>query len=384
MSRNWCKWLATVAVAGLGLLLAIPPAPAEPPSELVKKAIKEWQTRPDLKPYADAVDKQIGDTPVAPQQPVVGSDVPPGAKLVSIHLGLNQVSPTAYPGTPDLDACENDAKSMEKLARDGGFTTEIKLSKDATTKWLLDKLDELATDPAKKLKAGDVLLFTYSGHGGDRPDTSANPDEPRDQTLCLYNRQLIDDELAAEWAKFDAGVRIVMIADSCHSGTVLKYTRAARDLPRVEFSARGVDVTPKLTAQARGLAKGEVLKPEEKSVFRTLPPDAQANAEKAQKDDLKKVKDATPKQSASEAATRASVVLLAACQDDQLALEVGDHGLFTAAILNLMGGQSKPASYRKLFDGTIGALRPYPSQRPKLTPLGPDGDKVADLKPFAR
>ena len=38
----------------------------------------------------------------------------------------------------------------------------------------------------------------------------------------LYDRQLIDDELYQLWSAFTAKVRIVMLSDSCHSGTVAK------------------------------------------------------------------------------------------------------------------------------------------------------------------
>jgi hypothetical protein len=43
----------------------------------------------------------------------------------------------------------------------------------------------------------------------------------------LYDRQLIDNELYALWARFRPGVRICVISDSCHSGTV------TRDLERL-------------------------------------------------------------------------------------------------------------------------------------------------------
>jgi len=46
-----------------------------------------------------------------------------------------------------------------------------------------------------------------------------------DETWVLYDRQLVDDELYKIWSKFKPGVRILVLSDSCHSGTV------PRDIP---------------------------------------------------------------------------------------------------------------------------------------------------------
>ena len=43
-----------------------------------------------------------------------------------------------------------------------------------------------------------------------------------DETWVCYYRQFIDDELYELWGKFKAGVRILVLSDSCHSGTVLR------------------------------------------------------------------------------------------------------------------------------------------------------------------
>ena len=38
----------------------------------------------------------------------------------------------------------------------------------------------------------------------------------------MYDGQLLDDELALMWSEFDPGVRIVIISDSCNSGSIAK------------------------------------------------------------------------------------------------------------------------------------------------------------------
>ena len=75
---------------------------------------------------------------------------------------------------------------------------------------------------AKTLQGGDLFFLTYSGHGGQVPDVNGDEADKKDETWCLYDGQLIDDELYFELSKFAAGVRILVLSDSCHSGTVTR------------------------------------------------------------------------------------------------------------------------------------------------------------------
>ena len=75
---------------------------------------------------------------------------------------------------------------------------------------------------AKALRKGDFFFLTYSGHGGQVPDVTGEEADKQDETWCLYDGQLIDDELYFELSRFAAGVRILVFSDSCHSGTVTR------------------------------------------------------------------------------------------------------------------------------------------------------------------
>ena len=45
----------------------------------------------------------------------------------------------------------------------------------------------------------------------------------------FYDRELLDDELYQLWARFQPNVRIAVMSDSCHSGTVTaRCANAAR------------------------------------------------------------------------------------------------------------------------------------------------------------
>lgn len=149
------------------------------------------------------------------------------AKGIALCIGLNNVSPVHYDGWDGaLKVCEKDARDMKKIAEKAGFKTDLLLTKDATAANVLDKIDKAAA----ALKAGDIFFLYYSGHGGNEiPDINKDEVEELsdevdgyDESWCLYDRQVIDDILYQRWFKFNAGVRILVVSDSCFSGDIIK------------------------------------------------------------------------------------------------------------------------------------------------------------------
>ena len=141
------------------------------------------------------------------------------ARGLSLHIGLNGVGAAHYGGWDGpLAACEFDANDMAALAGGRGIKSTVLLTKSATRAKVLGALRAAA----KTLVSGDFFLLTYSGHGGQVPDVSADESDKLDETWCLYDGQLIDDELYCELSRFAAGVRILVLSDSCHSGTVTR------------------------------------------------------------------------------------------------------------------------------------------------------------------
>src|SRR5215212_10639420 len=143
----------------------------------------------------------------------------PARRALSIHIGLNAVSPAHYEGwSGELTACEFDAKDMAAVAKAAGMKPTVLLTKNATRQKVLTAIRAAA----KQLKSGDLLFLTYSGHGGQIPDVTGEEDDKLDETWCLYDGELIDDEVYLELSRFAAGVRVLVLSDSCHSGTVTR------------------------------------------------------------------------------------------------------------------------------------------------------------------
>ena len=145
-------------------------------------------------------------------------------------------------GRVSLNGCEPDAQNMASIASTRGLSAETLLTASATRNAVLGELGALAG----KLKSGDLLVVSYSGHGGQIPDQNGDEDDGLDETWCLYDGELLDDELHQAWSKFQSGVRILALSDSCHSGTVLKMIRP--------------DYDPQDQAEPLKLARAQVLK----------------------------------------------------------------------------------------------------------------------------
>jgi hypothetical protein len=138
---------------------------------------------------------------------------------ISLHFAVPK--PTDCCTDDELNGSEGNARAMAKLARSAGFWVREPLVGPAVTKQaVLGSLEGAACE----LSQGDILLVTFSGHGCQRLDRrSGNPEiDGYDETWCLADGQLVDDELHQALAQFDAGVRILVVSESCHSDVLDK------------------------------------------------------------------------------------------------------------------------------------------------------------------
>jgi len=139
---------------------------------------------------------------------------------MSLHIGVNVLDSSHYGDeVAELASCVNDAKATLRLAERLGYTGSVLTNQEATVANVTAEIRAIAD----ALFSGDVFLFAFSGHGGQIPNTSAD-EEPdgMDETLCLYDRMLIDDELHMVLGEFRTGVRVFLLFDSCHSATAAK------------------------------------------------------------------------------------------------------------------------------------------------------------------
>ncbi|MFJ3582430.1 caspase family protein [Streptomyces sp. NPDC090127] len=264
---------------------------------------------------------------------------------LSVHLGLNTVDPGRYEGWDGaLVACENDARDMAALARAAGFADTVLLTPDCT----VDQVTAALQEAAGRLAPGDVLLFTYSGHGGQVPDATGDDDEPDalDETLVLYDRQFLDDEVNREFRGFADGVRIVALLDCCHSGSGIELPGSYPPEPRV----RMMPVFRQQEIYARDQGFFEELR-------RSLAKDS-PNGEAAE----------------------ARALLISGCQDNQYSADGDVNGAFTAALLEVWDEGAFRGGYRS-FHRAIQSRLPA-TQSPNLYTTGSPPPAFLRQRPF--
>lgn len=220
----------------------------------------------------------------------------------SLHIGLNRVDPAHYNGwNGALNACEFDANDMETLAKSRGFETSKLLTQEATAGAIIAAIE----DAASGLGPGDIFLCSYSGHGSQVADTNDDEPDHSDETWVAFDRQIADDELYALWGRFRPGVRIIVLSDSCHSGSVAR--RIDDEVP-----------DPVATREAAD---------RESPRYRAMPRDVMIATYRAHQDLYDGIQSSVV--TAPKADIGATVLLVSGCQDDQLSLDGFSNGLFT-------------------------------------------------------
>lgn len=141
----------------------------------------------------------------------------------ALMVGIN-----TYKSINDLSGCINDVTNMRNILTTYlGFTNkDIRVLTDsrATKANIMTRLGWLT----KNAKAGDYLVFHYSGHGSQIRDRDG--DELRDhmdELICPYDMDwdgtfITDDDLYGTFKTLPKGVLLEVLLDACHSGTGLR------------------------------------------------------------------------------------------------------------------------------------------------------------------
>ena len=285
------------------------------------------------------------------------------AQGISIHIGLNHVDPNAYDGWDgQLSGCLNDANAMQQIADRAGFTTSMLTDEQATTANVVAAI----SNAAGELASGDLLLLTYSGHGGQVPDEDAEEEDSQDETWVLFDRMLIDDQLYSLWQQFQAGVRIFVLSDSCHSGTIL------RDM--IMQQVKGTD------AGLRGYKAKSVTAIRDKSI-----PAAKQIAHYQKNRDYYRmvqhqVRGKGGRKRSADDPVPASVLLISGCQDNQTSSDGDVNGLFTQNLLEVWNNDAFTGSYKKFYQQILAKMPP--TQTPNYYKVGAQNDEFESERPF--
>jgi hypothetical protein len=221
----------------------------------------------------------------------------------------------------DLAGCVNDANDWRAALEARGFKATSLLDDQATKSNMVEAITKITGDSGRD----DIAVITYSGHGTWVPDTDDDEVDGRDEALCPYDitesQILTDDQLYAIFSERKRGARIIVISDSCHSGTL---TRACNLMPGAEEDSWVFQKTRFLAPEFYIRNDGKMLR-------------------RARRVEMIK---ATGK-------IRAAAVLLSGCKDDEYSYDAWfnqrPNGAFTFAALQALKKISSAATYRDWY-----------------------------------
>lgn len=149
----------------------------------------------------------------------------------ALLVGIND-----YHQINDLKGCHNDVTNMRNILKTflGFQNEEIRVLTDnrATKENILSRLKAMVNEA----KAGDFLLFHFSGHGSQIRDRDGDElKDHMDELICPYDMSwdgsfITDDMLNDIFSKLPPNVLLEVIFDCCHSGTGLRDLSLGRPL----------------------------------------------------------------------------------------------------------------------------------------------------------
>jgi len=140
-----------------------------------------------------------------------------GGRVFGIFAGISD-----YPGNGnDLPECANDAIKLAETLRESGLMTadrQVVLTDQRATRGAVEAAFRRM---AGQMGPSDTFVFFYSGHGGQRMNSSdARELDGVDETLVLYDGEVVDDDVA-RW--FDSVQSLAIVAlDACFAGGFAK------------------------------------------------------------------------------------------------------------------------------------------------------------------
>ncbi|MGX5852469.1 caspase family protein [Dyadobacter jiangsuensis] len=263
-------------------------------------------------------------------------------KVFALLIGINEYSPSSTPSIRPLNGCVNDVndfgefltENYEDLLPDGKQVLRL-TNADASRANVIKGFREHLTQAGPE----DIAVVYYSGHGSTgvtAVEFQAEAIDGEEQTWVLYDSRepgkydLADKEIALLLEEVSAkSPRIVVIADSCHSGSVTREIEQFLQMqPRFE---KGTTAT------------------------RTL--DAYLDGAYLRRPNLK--------------IPSADHLLLAACDRIERAWEFNGHGQFTQSLITVLSKSGGQVTYADLFVQVRAFIKAaLKNQTPQMEVLG--------------
>lgn len=134
-----------------------------------------------------------------------------------------------YKGSEEaLQSCVADCTRISEALKSKSFTVEPHWS-DAALDW--PKIQSSLTAFVKSLKSGDKAIVYYSGHGLQVKDNNGDEEDGNDEAVYTGNEVYVrDDDLRSIFQLAVAGVKLLVVFDCCHSGSMLDLPYRINDM----------------------------------------------------------------------------------------------------------------------------------------------------------
>lgn len=185
------------------------------------------------------------------------------ATTYALVIGIDE-----YAHVPGLAGAVNDARDLAGTLRAGGAEVVLLLDADATRARILEEWSAIAGG----VGAGDSVVLTYAGHGVQMPEALPGDEaDGKDEVFILHGfetegpglgERIRDNDVAAMLRQLPREVPVLLVADSCHSGTMTRSVDPRGSLGRSRYVAvgpvTGADPLPRSAAATRSVEPADL------------------------------------------------------------------------------------------------------------------------------
>lgn len=164
----------------------------------------------------------LSPSPVSP--PLGGA---PGARKRAVLVGVSYLQRRG--GLEPLMHAHQDIRALKRMLEEQGFECVVMLDKPGQQEHLMPRRPNILRELAKLVRqsrAGDRLVFAFSGHGKQLPTQDRDEEDFFDEHILPHDWEqwgiISDNDLRKILVdRLPSGVKLLTIVDACHSGTIL-------------------------------------------------------------------------------------------------------------------------------------------------------------------
>ncbi len=262
----------------------------------------------------------------------------------AVCVGINNYK-SSYCSNP-LNGSVPDARHMTNLITARGEWTAEDVSFLSDSGATRTKIRQTVSNVAAKAKSGDHFLYYHSSHGGnDNYSFTTNSGKVYlhynldangvKNYICSYDADYTAKQMATDLAAFPAGVKIVVMLDTCHSAGMFKYNTTAKSRKALSAKLAEAKATAAEDGSQDGGASAEAPAPENSVAGFFM----QAVLDQLRQEEADQVRRGLRPRTAASMAT--DVGWIAAADYDQYSWDGSEGGAFTEAFINGVTNKNK-------------------------------------------